>query len=774
MSSRNTSGWTQPAIGPRDARHATSAVRAEDLLGPNAAPVSGCIDGDIYGRCGHWTESQWRPAPCLCGAEALPADHAIGDLDFTDGVPGPVGCRCHEPYEDRAGWLAWGDPVPEAGTPWKFDAGAAAGPPKPGEYASSNTGASGPLATTTRSFGVTTMQLRVNPDRFGTNDEQLDDVETLGAGIVRDPGGINLTWKALADVDVPLDREVLIEAISDDGNQGRLETFFRSLHSRGLRTVLQFPLADDRITLKVAEEKAAAGYPALDVTEPLALSWATDHHPADVGEWDFILDIRNTYHLTYVGYMAEGVARLLEAVEARLDGAFTVADVVFAIEIFPNVDDRNVQPAIPEQWAVGDATGNGERWGFAWAFTAEMLRRQLEARLVAVPAFFLPAISSHLETVLPSGQRSRNSLDYHLEFFDVLIRTIAGYDLSWSGGALLELATGVNYGWDHRADKDSEEGVKRVGPLHIGHLKREIALVHEVVAVAGLERLSIYVLDTGQSVSDDDEVVPTWMSDRETFQAYEVWRRVAGAVACGAAVSGWRSWMSSDTEAESTHGEEGYGMGLRDDEFGNSGTYAVAGAVPRLSWFAYQRLVETLGGVPAAHLVYPEVRGTDEPEIGNGITGLLIYRFSNLAAELFGSGTYVYLLLADATAFGSDGWCVAMDWANPASASDGTCSSRATLPSAISSAGAGLPIGTATWDPDTRVPVPATIGVQTGEAPLLLVTNHPLVFAVDFCPAVAIDVPPTGATPVFPTGIVFPFDPRDPFGVMEYVAGGGR
>lgn len=702
--------------------------------------------------------------------EVVPADHPLR-ADFEQALVGQFeppsaascgrGCRCGEPARrgpGAPGFMGTGSPLG-----WLANGGA---------QAAYDLASPGAVTSATRSFGLSTMQLERQPDRFGTIDEQLDDAERLGARVIREPGGINLTWNALVNDEVRLGREAVIAQTNTVVNQGRFETFFRSLWSRGLRVILRFPLADDRVTDDEAEAKETAGYPHLDLAEPLKLDWSAEHDPADIGDWDFILDIRRTYHLNYLSYMAEGVARLLEAVEAQLEGAFTVADVVFAIEVFPNVDGRNVQPIVPDDDAVGDATGNGERWGFAWSYTSEVLRRQLAARLVAVPAFLLPAISSHYETVLPSGKRSRNSLDYLLEFFGVLVGKIVSYDASWSGGAVMALTIGVNYGWDHRSQKDSKKGVKREGLLHMGHHKREIALVEEVLEGSGLKGLSVYVLDTGQSVSDDDEVVPNWMSDREEFQAYDVWRRVAGAVACGAAVSGWRSWMSLVTEAVAMeHGQEGYGMGLRDDEFGYSGTNEKTAAVPRSSWFAYQRVVETLGALPVARLVYPKVHGTDEPDVGSGLTALLIYRFTSAFAGVKGSGTNVYVILADATASQIDGWCLAVDWAETTSAADGTCVKRATLPSASVAGGDGLPTGTPTWEGDAMMPVPATFGFQAGRTPMLLSANHPLQFTVDYCPAQPFDVPPEQPRTPPRVGTIQLIDPYDPYGVTVYVDG---
>lgn len=92
-------------IGLRDETLAGPAQTAKGILGDAAAPCVSYIEGDPYGGTGVWTESQWRPAPCRCDAPALPANHRVGELDFRDGIPGPVGCGCHEAFEDRTSWF---------------------------------------------------------------------------------------------------------------------------------------------------------------------------------------------------------------------------------------------------------------------------------------------------------------------------------------------------------------------------------------------------------------------------------------------------------------------------------------------------------------------------------------------------------------------------------------------------------------------------------------------------------------------------------------------
>lgn len=111
-------------IVPRDETYAEPSRSVSDLLGDAAAPVLTYVEGDIHSRCGMWTEAQWRPGPCGCGAAPLAANHEVGELDFEDGrLPPPVGCGCHVGVEDRTGWFSVAGESGEAVPFWPDPAG---------------------------------------------------------------------------------------------------------------------------------------------------------------------------------------------------------------------------------------------------------------------------------------------------------------------------------------------------------------------------------------------------------------------------------------------------------------------------------------------------------------------------------------------------------------------------------------------------------------------------------------------------------------------------
>ena len=581
-------------------------------------------------------------------------------------------------------------------------------------------------------FGLYNVQLNPDSGRFGTPAAQMDDVVVLGAGILRENGVMDLTWKNLSPEPhrVPEGRPKVMEQIlgTERKNIERLKDIFIEAQSRGIRLILRCPMGDDRIS-------DSDDYPT-NMAEPLTLRWKKgSHDPASVGEDSFgILDITNSYHRKYLGYMMEGIAQLLRLVAESL-GVTSLSEYVYALEIFPNVDSRDVVPReANKKWNVADPGVNGINWGFTWWYVANILWDSLaapsEVPELEIP-FLLPAISSHYETE-ESG--TRNTLSYNLSFFSSLCYAIQGYTRIFGGTDLDRMALGVNYQWNHRdRQKYSKDGVLREGPLHMGHLKREITLVNEVLHLHGLSKLRVFALDTGISVNDADEFVPNWMTDRDRLQAYEVWRRVAGALACGAAISGWRSWMSTDIEDDETNVEY-YGMGLRNDA-----TVDATNAWPRSSWFAYRRMVETLSSFPSASLIYPVMSGTAEPTFRE-VEMLLIYRFVSVGFSPVGlRSRYAYLLLPDITAPDDAGWSITVDWSMASPLADAVCTRRSTLPGEVTRRGIGsLPTATAHFDEDVDLPsLPQLLMIyvdNVNNEPILLLSNYALVFDIKYLP----------------------------------------
>ena len=578
-------------------------------------------------------------------------------------------------------------------------------------------------------FGLYNVQL--NPDdggRFGSPEAQMDEVVALGAGILRENGVMDLTWENLSPEPnrVPEGRSEVMDQILGTRNRNieRLKNIFMEAQSRGIRLILRCPMGDDRIS-------DPADYPT-NMAEPLKLKWSASHPKALVGGRFDILDITNPYHREYLGYMMEGIARLLRLVAESL-GVTSLSEYVYALEIFPNADDRDVVPLKHDgRWDVADPAVNGINWGFTWWYVANILWDSLaapsEVPSLEIP-FLLPAISSHYEH---EESDTRNTLSYNLNFFTSLCHAVQGYTRLFGGTDLDRMALGVNYRWNHRdREKYSNSGVLREGPLHMGHLKREITMVNEVFHLHGLDKLRIFVLDTGSSVNDADEFVPHWMTDRDRLQAYEVWRRVAGALACGAAISGWRSWMSTDMEDPRTHVEY-YGMGLRDDT-----TVEATKAWPRSSWFAYRRMVETLSSFPSASLIYPVVSGTAEPTFRE-VEMLLIYRFVSVRLRSDGlRARYAYLLLPDVTAPDDASWSITVDWSVAGPPADAVCTRRSTLPGEVNRRGIGsLPTATAHFDEDVDLPsLPQLFMIyvdNVSNEPILLLSNYALVFDIKY------------------------------------------
>lgn len=596
-------------------------------------------------------------------------------------------------------------------------------------------------SATSRDFGLHGLQFEANEARFGTSEAQVQDAVDLGATVLRAPGVLELTWGALMteSAPVPVGRTAVIAALDNRLLAALIAERLRVPAAAGRAVILRCPLGDQRMA-NPANFILDPSTGQVLVSEPLVLDWRY-HAAADVDpSYRGVLDIRSEYQVDHLGYMMEGIAGLLGKVATELAGEFDLLDVINAIEIFPNVDDRNVIPH-PVEIEAADAARNGLAWASVWWHLANTLRDSLAALAepLAIP-LMLPAISHYFEEELDTGTVSRNSLIYRLEFLDALLAGVGLLTSLFGGTSLSDMVVAINYRWYRRDVASIGERARRLGPAHLGHLKREIRMVRDVLQGSNLAGVKVLTLDTGHSVTDNDEYVPTWMTGRTRLQAYEVWRRVAGALACGADVSGWQAWMSERSESESAlEGNEDYGMGLRDDEVPLA-FYAEQPPEPRLAWFAYQRLVRSLRNLRYARLLYPVVSGTAEPSF-SGAEYLIICRFATRVTDApSGSGetgSFAYLLLPDLRSKETYGWEVTVDWRRSPPAADAVCVRRATIPASFTvSAGTTtvLPEGSATWDPEETLALPIALPIEPGDDPVLLVCNYALTFAILYTP----------------------------------------
>lgn len=518
--------------------------------------------------------------------------------------------------------------------------------------------------------------------KFGDNAEQAEDCVRLGATILRRVGTMDLIWANLSyspDYEhgkvggpVVVDPETIRSDI-DSLNRDRLTDFLRTLHAQHLKVILTCFLWEARVP------SADSRWRELGVAEPLKLLWHPDHRPDDLrtaydgsmfGRANYeLLNIEVPYQVDYLTYMAEGIGRLLRSAATTLSGeGIDIGDVIAGLELFSGISDRNVVPIEEWRWDVGDPLASADYWAAAWWRCAKALYDDLATDGRLLP-FYLPGFVSYYERLNDSGStESRNSHSYMMAFFEAFVaklQILYAMDTAQYGGPFLaDVVRGVNYQWDHRAVAQVEPpngGGDRLGPRHIWHLYREVALVRESLDALSLPDVQIVVLDTGISVTDADEFCPAWMSDPEEFQAYEVWRRLSGALAAGARAAGWDAWMATRDTLTAVHDhDEGYGKGLRED--GWPVTEPAALAVPRESWIAFQRFTELLGGITSGGFVHPTF-GVHAEFVPRDEDHLIVLRFR---LGLTSAYSHAYVILIDPGAPSHAAWHIRAEWAGSA------------------------------------------------------------------------------------------------------------
>ena len=238
---------------------------------------------------------------------------------------------------------------------------------------------------------------------------------------------------------------------------------------------------------------------------------------------------------------------------------------------------------------------------------------------------------------------------------------------------------------------------------------------------------NITVFESGVSgvkdAGDTADYLPTGVPGHDRWQAWEVWRRVVGAMAASAQVAGWHSWRPLPALGN------WYGLGLRLDEqctvtegddvpcadCGDEGgltPFSARYAVQRRSWFAHQRLTTALRYVSHVRMLLPttdeieRTSDTDMDAVVFELTGsvrdpdsVTTYRFGYLVfLDLWRDSADIELLVQSTTGAGVTILRVATCTGDPV---DG------------SSATANLPYGTPSftdsytkWVPSTGLTVP--------------------------------------------------------------------
>jgi hypothetical protein len=359
-------------------------------------------------------------------------------------------------------------------------------------------------------------------------------------------------------------------------------------------------------------------------------------------EWHLrSLDVSSPYKRAYIREIAKQCASLLASVDGLLLRSLGIrlADVVEGIDLFNEVEHANqyartvfipgsVISGVPSgisgvtplrQIEIVEAFASSERWGRACFQAAYALRTTLATLSCGEDIQIrLPGICSYSTGVNDTWEDRLDSLEGLVTgFVDEAVRYLSDrrYGPAWSEPEILaflpRVLQGIDYHWYHTRRPGNDEPIR-----HIGYLVCEVAEIEQWIVSAinaawhatdpstdVLSSFPVTVLETGMPATDGSDspghiaYVPMGFG-REEFQAFEVFRRLGGALASGARMIGWHSWMANSTGAFAGHG-------LRDDT--GDDTALPEDATQRRSWFAYRRFTSLLSGMVRGSMVLPEV-----------------------------------------------------------------------------------------------------------------------------------------------------------------------
>jgi hypothetical protein len=206
---------------------------------------------------------------------------------------------------------------------------------------------------------------------------------------------------------------------------------------------------------------------------------------------------------------------------------------------------------------------------------------------------------------------------------------------------------------------------------------------------------------------------PACFSADRDFQAFKVWRRLGGALASRAWLASWHSWMAGGSDVYLT-------FGLREDSGGEDAPSTEA--LPRPSWFAFQRLASQLANVCGGRMVLPDTRNRAELLLRTQrgpVDPLVVFEYDLDTALPF---RFAYLVLADPLA----GDTVAQD-ACAYHAWDGQAGTAVQVPVESGPAvyslllmDGKLPSASVTWAAPWSFPVGETLHLRLGDMPVLI------------------------------------------------------
>jgi len=351
-------------------------------------------------------------------------------------------------------------------------------------------------------------------DEAATSGAILDDLQDLGVSIVRQPGQkrVDLSFQALfgaagrdeGDDILPPATELHVRI---NERRAIFEEFLRELLDRGLQVV--FTLGPHGTRTKDGS--------TLDgkVRYPIRVLWEED----DDREY---LDIRDPAHCAWLETFTHVVCDFLKRIAAtiaRSEPGFVLADTIYGIELFNEIDMANTVLGDPHEY--GEAAWKASARD--WATILVRLARVIEGHFPNGALWILlPGLSSwdvSEDDFDQDKETYRVTWSWKIHFFRALVREFAAQ----AGSEVARLAHGVDLHWYHRKQQGHQDSQ---GPLHISRLTWELEQIYEAVADAGLD-IDLTMFESGISVlkySAGFDYHPPAMADRDGMAALQVYQ----------------------------------------------------------------------------------------------------------------------------------------------------------------------------------------------------------------------------------------------------------
>lgn len=507
--------------------------------------------------------------------------------------------------------------------------------------------------------------------KWGTAEDVFADCSALGASVVRQLGSRDGLWSFIGDGEpVPLEGDLQDLIRTEQHAQALCEQLLRAV-DEGVQVIVTFFTLGGGATDSYSDFEHSDG--TTTIKSGIELSWSRDHEgntatlssgtsvtfPSDAAYLSH-LDITNAYHCYYLALIAEHFAGLLidaEALVAGEDGYedFSLADAVYAIEVFNEIDAVNIIYASGYQ--RGDSA---EYWAYAYLDVVDAMSRVFSGRPGGTtPKCLLPGISSYdVESATDSTSAAYTKTWYwKFGFFEDFVQALIANTPSWDVNDYEAAFGGVDYHWYHR-----QESADTIGRRHVGWLVYEVAKLRETLDAQAngegdFSHAVILVTESGVAITTANDSHPAEVEGAGSSatdgyrisQAHEVWRRLCGALVSEADVVGWHSRMSS--------GSGNFGqMGLRED---SSAETDFAGlAYQRRSWHVYQRIASYLKGATSYTLDNPAVDTASEPSF-SGVDNVVVFSFYvtwdvEEVGQDVAARPYLYIVLVDPTAAESE------------------------------------------------------------------------------------------------------------------------